>query len=106
MGKHIVKLNVHKYVERGILYRGFKPFEAFRKEVGERDDTIEKFVQVQDNISFQTLGGEESVVFFGDYLNITDFEHPYGVSQNDFTNTYSTCEDTSQKSNSCKIYVK
>lgn len=106
MGKYIVKLNIHKYVERGILYRGFKPFEASRKEAREGNILRERFVQVQDNISFQNKDGEESVVFFEDYLNITDSEHPYGVSKEEFTQIYSKCEDSSKNPSLCKVCVK
>ena len=57
----------------------------------------QEFVQIPNNIVFENKYGETMNVASGGFINITDFEKMYGVSERDFYDTY-TIIDNQEKS--------
>ena len=52
---------------------------------------VEEFIQVDEDITFDTINGE-MVVFKGGYLKVTDLEMIFSISDESFLQTYKIIE--------------
>jgi len=59
--------------------------------------TVQQFVEVLENITFTSPKGEQAYLLAGGYLNITNPEAIYGMSREDFEETYQIQEKSKSK---------
>ncbi len=69
-----------------------KKYEVDYNDVFKPKGGIQKFIRIQDNIILEQWGSEMKIAV-GGYINITDENDMYGISERDFNDTYKTLEE-------------
>lgn len=72
-----------------------KKYESFDLEQGiyKPKGGVQKFIQIDEDISFTAPWGEKMTITAGGYINTTDFNDIYGVQKDEFLKTYAECNE-------------
>ena len=57
---------------------------------------VQKFIQIDEDISFTAPWGEKMNISAGGYINTTDFNDIYGVQEDEFLKTYAECKENGE----------
>ncbi len=82
-----------KYIVPDSTFR--KKYESFDLTQGiyKPKGGVQKFIQIDEDISFTASWGEKMTISAGGYINTTDFNDIYGVQKDEFLNTYAECDE-------------